>query len=188
APNGTDRPSAGVPIRRAAFQRTRGPVGFSVRWVGQDGQDHVSPNNRLEPSEVQDIHLVLVGLDPRREVAFIDVTGQGGDQWQYTPQSFAWKAELKRKKGSSTADLFIEPGRVETGRVFHVLVRYDNGSTEEADLRSRRADPFLRMPAAALQARWIGQDRPGWAGTAPSVGPDGQQDGALAPSRTGGQC
>jgi hypothetical protein len=180
-----DRTDADVPIRRAAYQHGLGPMGFTVRWIGQDGQDYVSPNNRLEPSEVQDIHLVLAGLDPRREVVFVDVTGLGGDQWQYNAQSSSWKAELKRRRGSTTADLFIEPGRVETGRPFHVLVRYDDGSTLEADLRSRRTDPFLRMPAAALQARWIGQGGEDWTGTGPSVGPDGLQDARIHLTRLG---
>src|SRR5262249_7429987 len=55
----------------------------SIRWAGQDGHDYVSPNNRLEPSEIQDMHLVISGLDPRREVMFVDVTTtSGGDQWQ----------------------------------------------------------------------------------------------------------
>src|SRR4029077_14491744 len=112
-------------------------------------------------------------------------TGQGGDQWQYNAQSFSWKAELKRKKGSATADLYIEPSRVETGRVLHVVVRYDDGSTVETDLRSRKTDPNLRMPGAALQAKWVGQDRQDWVGSGPSVGPDGLQDARIHLSKLG---
>src|SRR5262245_41303861 len=36
----------GATIRRVAFQRGRSAGGFSVRWIGQDGKDYVSPNNR----------------------------------------------------------------------------------------------------------------------------------------------
>ena len=43
----------------------REPVRALRRWIGQDGHDYVSPNNRLEPSDVQDMHVVLSGLDPR---------------------------------------------------------------------------------------------------------------------------
>src|SRR5262249_15723556 len=46
-------------------------------------------------------------------------------------------------------------------------------------------DPNLRMPHAALQARWVGQDRQDWAGTGPSVGPDGLQDARIHLSRLG---
>jgi hypothetical protein len=180
-----DGPRDGDPVRRAAYRQARGTEGFSVRWIGQDGQDYVSPNNRMEPSEVQDIHLLFEGLDPRREVVFVDVLPKGGEQWQYNAQSFAWKAELKRQKGSHMADLYIEPGRVETGRNFHVSVRYDDGSTVESDVRSRKTDPYLRMPNAALQAQWVGQDRHDAVGPGPSVGPDGVQDARIRLARLG---
>ena len=149
----------------------------SVKWVGQDGHDYVGPNNRLEPSEIQDMHLVLSGLDPQREISFVDVTtGQGGDQWQYNARSFAWKAELKRPMGSRSADLFLEPGHVEAPRNYHILFRYDNGTTHEFDVRGRKVSRSLRMPGAALQARWMGQEKQDRVGSGPSVGPDGVAD------------
>ena len=149
----------------------------SVKWVGQDGHDYVGPNNRPEPSEIQDMHLVLSGLDPQREISFVDVTtGQGGDQWQYNARSFAWKAELKRPMGSRSADLFLEPGHVEAPRNYHVLFRYDNGTTHEFDVRGRKVSRSLRMPGAALQARWMGQEKQDRVGAGPSVGPDGVAD------------
>ena len=52
------RSSGGVPTRLVTYQRSRASGGLTVRWIGQDGQDFVSPNNRLEASDVQDIHLV----------------------------------------------------------------------------------------------------------------------------------
>jgi hypothetical protein len=153
---------------------------LSIRWIGQDGHDYVGPNNRLEPSDVQDVHLAVAGLDPEREIVFVDVTtGQGGDQWQYNAQSFAWKAEVKRAKGSRSADLFLEPGHVEAPRAFHVLIRYDNGETHEQDVRGRKVSRSLRVPGAALQAKWLGQDRHDRVGTGPAVGPDGIQDGRI---------
>ena len=149
----------------------------AVRWVGQDGHDFVGPNNRLDPSEIQDMHLAISGLDPLREITFVDVTTeQGGDQWQYNAQSFAWKAELKRTKGSRTADLFLEPGHVEAPRNYHILIRYDNNATHEFDVRGRKVSRSLRMPGAAIGARWVGQDRQDRVGAGPSVGPDGLQD------------
>jgi hypothetical protein len=161
------------PIQRAAYQSGRGPARLGARWIGQDGHDYVGPSNELKPSDVQDIHIELGGLDARKEVVFVDVTGAGGDQWRYDPQPGCWRAELKRNKGSRTADLFVEPSRVETGRPFHVVVRYDDGSTVDAELRGRKADPNLRMKGAALAARWIGQERQDRTGTGPGVGPDG---------------
>ena len=41
-------------------QAGRGPA---VRWVGQDGKDFVGPHNRMEPSDVQDVHIAIAGLE-----------------------------------------------------------------------------------------------------------------------------
>lgn len=166
-----------APTKPASALAAQAGGGFAVRWVGQDGHDYVAPNNRLEPSDVQDMHLALSGLDPNREIVFVDVTlPHGKNQWQYNVQSFSWKAELKRSKGSDTADLFLEPGHVEAPQTYHVLIRYDDNSTREADVRSRKVVRFLRMPGVAVQARWAGQDRHDRVGPGPSVGPDGIQD------------
>ncbi len=100
------RSNVGVPVRLAYYQRGRASGGFQARWFGQDGQDHVGPSNKLEPSDVQDIHISLGGLDPRRKVVFVDVMADGGDQWQYGKESSAWRAELKQKEGSQFADLY----------------------------------------------------------------------------------
>src|SRR5271157_5389110 len=128
-----------VPVQRVAYPSLQTGLQPSVKWVGQDGHDYVGPNNRPEPSEIQDMHLVLSGLDPQHEITFVDVTtAQEGDQWQYNAQSFAWKAELKRPKGSRSADLFLEPGHVETPRNYHILFRYNNGTTYEFDVRGRK--------------------------------------------------
>ncbi len=167
-----DRTPAGL----VALQSDRSPAAFSVRWIGQEGHDYVGPGNQIRPSDTQDIRIELENLDPRRDVVLVDVTGKGADEWMYNARSFAWAAELKRKKGSATAALFIEANRVETGRPFHVVVRYDDGTTVEADVRGGRADPNLRMPGAAIAARWIGQDGQDCAAKGPSVGPEGLQD------------
>ena len=56
-------------VKRVAFQRARS-AGLSARWLGQDGHDYVGPNERLAPSDIQDIHIAIAGLDPGREVVF----------------------------------------------------------------------------------------------------------------------
>src|SRR5689334_843613 len=68
--------------RRAAVSAQQSGPQRGARWVGQDGHDYVGPNNRPEPSDVQDVHIILGGLDPAREVVFIDVTNDGDKtQW-----------------------------------------------------------------------------------------------------------
>ncbi len=165
----------GIKVRRAAYQSGRSAGRLVARWIGQDGHDYVSPNNRPIPSDIQDVHIEIANLDPAHEVSSLDLKAEG-IQWHYNQQSFAWKAELKRTKGARTADLFVEPARKETGRVFHLLVRYDDGTTVETDFRGGKASPSVRMPGAVLAASWVGQDGQDWTGSGPSVGPDGFQD------------
>jgi hypothetical protein len=175
---------AALPVKRLLYaQSGRSPAGIRARWLGQDKHDFVGPHQRLEPSDVQDIHLALGGLDVRREVVFVDVTGEAGDHWQYGGTA-GWRAELRRGKQARTADLFVEPARAEVGQI-HIVVRYDDGTTADASLPGRKADPQLRMPGAGLVARWVGQDRQDWTGPGPSVGPDGLQDVHIVLGRLG---
>src|SRR5262249_47401016 len=82
--------------------------------------------------------------------------------------------------GSRRADLYLEPSRVETGRTFAMVLRHDDDTVSELSFRGRRANPNLRMPGAALGARWLGQGPSDRTGPGPSVGPDGLQDARLA--------
>jgi hypothetical protein len=149
---------------------------LSVRWVGQDGNDYVGPHERLTPSEIQDIHIAIAGLDPRREVVFLEVRSTNGNFWRFAENPGGWRAEFKRTKGARTGDAYFEPAAVETGRPFHLLIRYDDGTTAETDFQGKSADPKLRVTGVALAARWIGQDRQDRTGAGPSVGADGFQD------------
>lgn len=168
-----DGRSSGSVVRRAAYQSGRG---LSVRWIGQDGHDYVSGSDRHEPDERQDIHLALAGLDPRREVAFMDITLPNGHRWQYNPQPGFWHAHLIRQKGARTADVWVGPIDMGAGIVCHVLVRYDDNTTAEADVRSRKSSSTIRVASASAQAKWVGQDRQDLAGFGTCVGPDGLQD------------
>ena len=166
--------------RRFAYQARQAGGQPSARWIGQDGHDYVGASNRLEPSEVQDVISPSSGLDPQKEIEYIDVTTERpDDQWEYNAQSFSWKAELKRAKGSRTADLFLEPGHNDSIQNYRILIRYEGGATRELAVRSRKVNRGLRMPGAAVQARWAGQDRQDRVGDGPSVGPDGVQDSRI---------
>ncbi|MDR3623053.1 MAG: hypothetical protein P4L85_27115 [Paludisphaera borealis] len=166
-------------VRAASYQAAGGrPV---ARWIGQDGQDFVANNNRREPNDVQDVHIVLSNLDPDREISFIDILYLSGDpaQWQYNVDSFAWKIEVKRQKGSTQADLYIEPSGWEGARDYKMLVRYANGPEHQLILRGRKVNSSLRTAEAALKAKWVGQDGFDRVGTGPEVGPDGLQDARI---------
>jgi hypothetical protein len=154
--------------------------GLSASWLGQDGHDLVGPSSVIGPSGVQDIHILLSGLPAGKQVAFADVQPLGGGDWEFNGPSGPWAADLVRSSGASTADLYIEPYQQETGRPFNINLRYDDGTTDTVWLNGGVADPNLRMPQAAVQASWIGQDGSDLVGIGPSVGPDGLQDLHLA--------
>ena len=134
------------------------------------------PTPEERENGVQDVHIALSGLPARREVVHALLRGHGSGEWEFNGRYTPWTATLRRPPGSTSADLFIEPTSVETGRSFTLLLRYDDGTTAELHFQGGTADPNLRMPAAALQVRWVGQDRQDWTGPGIAVGPDGLQD------------
>ena len=150
--------------------------GLAAQWIGQDGQDLVGPSSSLGGDGVQDIHVALSGLPASRTVTFIDVQGLGGGEWEYDGPYGPWAAALTRATSSTTADLYVEPSQVETGRPFNVSVTYDDGSKDSTWFTGGAADPNLRMPSASAKLAWIGQDGQDRVGTGVGVGPDGIQD------------
>jgi hypothetical protein len=172
-----------LPVRVVRFQASRAGDRLSARWVGQDGHDYVGTSRQPGGNEVQDIHVVLGGLDSRRKVATVVVTGDGADQWEFGTGRSCWRVELRRAPGSRIADLFLEPARLEAGRSFHVVIGYEDGTKREADFRGKKADPNRKMPGRSLSARWVGQDGHDCVNPGVSVGPDGLQDVRIHLSR-----
>ena len=156
-----------------------GPRGV---WIGQDGHDFVGPSSTPGSSDVQDLHVRLLGLPPAEEIATITVDRLGGGRWVYHGGWGPWAASLERTPRGETADLYLEPSHAENPSL-HVTLHYGDGTTSEFDVSGGRADVNLRMPNAALVARWVGQDGQDWTGTGPAVGPDGRQDVHLALSQ-----
>ncbi len=78
--------------------------------------------------------------------------------WQYNGPYGPWAAALVRAPGATTADLYIEPYQIETGRTFEITLTYDDGSTAAIGLNGGAANPDLRMPADAVASQWLGQD------------------------------
>jgi hypothetical protein len=153
----------------------------TATWLGQDGHDLVGPSSVPGPDGVQDVHIALAGLPANLTVVQADVQGQGGGEWKYSgAPGGAWAAALVQAPGSTTADLYIEPYQVETGRSFSVQLTYSDQSTAVVSFQGGKADPNLRMPGQALVAQWLGQDGHDWTGPTAAVGPDGLQDSHIA--------
>ncbi len=146
-------------------------------WKGQDGHDLVGPSWVVAPSDVQDIHIALSGLPTDRIVTFGSIRPLGGGEWQYQGASGGpAAAALVRVPGSSSADLYLEPYQSNNGLPYEIFLRYDDGSSYSFWVSGGPVDPNLRMPHAALQVAWAGQDGSDQAGHGPAVGPDGFQD------------
>ena len=173
--------TAGRPVNSPS--RRTAAVRLGARWLGQDRHDYCGAKDAIKPNGIQDVHIVLGGLPPRREVRAAWVYGHGAGEWQYRGVQNNHGVVLLRRPGSTTADLFLEPYQVETGREFHIKVKFDDGSESSATFRGGRADPDLRMPEAALVAAWGGQEKQDYAGAGPGVGPDGIQDAKIVLSR-----
>src|SRR5438270_13857444 len=93
----------------------------TATWIGQDGHDLVGPYSTPGPDDVQDIHIALAGLPAGRDIAQVNITGYQGGQWMYGgPPNGPWAAALVRTAGGTTADLYVDPYQVETGRYFFV--------------------------------------------------------------------
>jgi hypothetical protein len=153
----------------------------SGTWIGQDGHDLVGSSSTAGPDGVQDIHVALSGLPAGNPVAFADIQGLGGGEWQFHGQPGGpWAAALVQGQGATTADLYFDPTQVENGRPFSIQLTYADGTTSSLWVQGGTADPNLRMPDASLAAKWLGQDGHDLTGPGASVGPDGLQDVHLA--------
>ena len=151
-------------------------TGESAVWLGQDGHDLIGPSSTPGPDGIQDVDIELEGLPTNLSIVKADIVGAGGGEWTYNGTSGAWAAALVQTPGASTADLYIEPYQVETGRSFSITLTYSDGSTAQISLQGGTANPNLWMPGLGVTATWIGQDGQDWTGDSPDVGPDGIQD------------
>ena len=151
------------------------------RWLGQDRHDYCGEvGSTVAPNGVQDIHVAVFGLPPRRKIVKVTINGHGADEWRYGDQKNQFAAVMFRKPNATTADLFFEPFHAETGREFSIKIKFDNNEVVEFYVKGGKADPTVRMQDAAMHAQWIGQTRDDYAGLGPSVGPDGFQDASIA--------
>lgn len=154
-------------------------------WVGQDGHDYAGGAQPLAGNGVQDIHIALANLPAARGITSINMLGYGGGGWVYNigPYYPTSSGALIRTPGSTTADFYVDPNRVEAPREWDLTLTYDDGSTVTVALAGGTDDPNLRMPGTGVSASWLGQDGVDLTGPTPGVGPDGRQDAHVALAR-----
>jgi hypothetical protein len=149
-------------------------------WLGQTGQDYVGPYPAERADGIQDVQVRLTGLPVGRTIASAELMGLGGSRWTYNLPGNSWRVAVRQEPGSTTADLFVEADRLETGRPFNLVVTLDDGTRLDLWFDGGAADPTLRMPEARLSAVWLGQPGADRTGPSAAVGPDGRVDAALA--------
>ncbi len=172
----------GLPLllTMAALHVTADPVvsvaGPKGVWVGQDGHDFTSPAPVLQSNDVQDVHLVVMGLPTERRIVTAKLIGYGGGEWNYNGSQGSWKIKMDRDTGSANADFYFDPGTFDTLRQWNLDITFDNGEKTNVSFAGAHTDPNRRMPNASLKAVWLGQDGADRTGRGPAVGPDGHQD------------
>ena len=150
--------------------------GLAASWIGQDGHDDVGRGPGLVPNGVQDVRIGVSGLPTDLDVRSIEVLGYGGGRWIYGDLTGSWGAAFSKGPAAGSGDVSIEPDRVEVGREFHLIVRFADGTGDEAYFQGGAADPELRVSDSRLAVDWIGQTGTDLVGPHVSVGPDGYQD------------
>ena len=150
-------------------------------WLGQDGHDHAGGPSAGAGNGIQDMHFLLENLPISVSVTGVRVMGYGGGEWDVNLGPYSpFNGFLTQTKGAATADLYLDPYQVETGRQFDITLDFSNGSSTELWVQGGAADPNLWMPSYNVNPSWIGQDGHDLTGQGPAVGPDGFQDIHLA--------
>ncbi len=114
-------------------------------WIGQDGKDFVGASPALKKNGRQDVHIQLSGLPANQRIRSVIVVGPTGRKWQYGGARGPWRAQLFQKNGSTTADLYINPDQMETGRSYEVTLRFTDGSAATFRVEGGQADPARRV-------------------------------------------
>ena len=153
------------------------PVG---QWIGQDGSDVVGTSQGGPPNLVQDMHFSVSNLPVDRAVLKAVVYGYGGGQWQYNTGSGGYPVGWVQAAGSSSADFYLEPYMVETGRQFTVYLEYGDRTSSVFTIQGGAADPNLWVAGTRVDATWSGQLGLDLTGPDAGVGPDGLVDVQLA--------
>ena len=167
-------------------------LSISASYIGQaplneDGalHDTVSFTTSLVSDGIADYCITVTGLDLTKTIQYWVVSQRGGGIYSTggvlpsgVPQGFA--ADLQYV--GSDVNLYFEPGVANTvNTVYDVTIGYTDGTSDAVSVQpnnqSQLFNPSLRMPGAAVQVSWIGQQE-GVDLTGPDagVGPDGVVD------------
>jgi hypothetical protein len=129
-----------------------GTNGIQAIMSGQDATDLVGPaNGPPAPDGIQDLHLILTGLDPAATITSIEVLGTGpGEDWRYPAAGSTPQMVLQQAAGSSSADLFLASAASHLADRFTIELTTDRAGPIAIPVVGVRFDPRLPvLPAVA---------------------------------------
>jgi hypothetical protein len=106
----------------------------TARWIGQDRQDFVQVGSAQGPNGVQDIHIRLAGLSPKKDIKQLRIISRVPPRaWRLDPSgSPDWSLVLQRANAASTADIYFEPPSGDLmDRELQLTLTYGDDSTEK---------------------------------------------------------
>jgi len=106
----------------------------TARWIGQDRQDFVQVGSAQGPNGVQDIHIRLTGISPKKEIKQLRIISRVPPRaWRLDPSgSPDWSLVLQRANAASIAEVFFEPPSGDLmDRELQLTVTYGDDSTEK---------------------------------------------------------
>lgn len=128
----------------------------SATWLGQDGRDLVGLRAAPGKDGFLDAHVQLAHL--AGPVASVEIRGVGtSGQWRTDGLKRSYRAIVLAGSSATTAELYFQPNRRETGRSYQILVRYRDGSITTLNVRAGTTNPKLR--AASLRQRPLAKFR-----------------------------
>jgi hypothetical protein len=126
--------------------------GIQAIMAGQDGMDLAGPaSGTPAPDGIQDLHLVLTGLDPSAMVKTVEAIGSAaGEDWRIPAIGSSLQMVLQRSEGSSAADLYLEPAVSHFADSFTIKLTYAQGGTITIPVAGVHFQPRLPILPAIL--------------------------------------
>lgn len=108
-----------------------GTDGMQAIAIGQDNYDLLGPGTgAAQPDGIQDLHLVLTGLNPGETITSLQVIGTApGEDWLYPATQSSAQLVIERSAGSTAASLFLAPSVSHLDDTFTIKVSLGQGST-----------------------------------------------------------
>jgi hypothetical protein len=150
---GPDRSVSLMDVQKLTFGTT---AGLHAICLGQDQHDLVQVGSAQGGNGVQDVHLRLIGLEPKKEIKQLRIVCRRPPRaWLLDPtDSPNWRLMVDRRAGDSSADIYFEPPPADLkGKQLQLTVTYGDDTSEKLScaIETQTSDK-LRMAMATAGA------------------------------------